>query len=1015
MSRINQTLENRIVDLDRVRQNNIVPLDLGKPLNETIFQQEYQTAIRLINEIVQRSQDYQEKKKSCDSQEYLYKWTELQTAVPFIGDRGTGKTSMMVSVWNWLKKYPCCAEDQQFKLKDDPRFICLDMIDAGKLQGLEDMMEIILSRLLSYLQEHNQDCTGKRFDYRELYKKIDFLYKDLARTHWSYESKEEEAGLLQLQAIADSQKTSEQFRELVQEFAKTVGRDRTFLVIALDDIDMYQGSYRNGLQSKSSAKFILLEQIYNYLRTPNLILLVTFNETILRQTCIDHFRCLCIDPKEIKKDSSVAQQDVEALTRQFLSKLFPHEQRVYLPDFTRVASMNQVNLYIDPRIEREAIPPFKKNLEGDPEQINVKEFMLRLIAYRTGIYYDIKGNKKHFFEPRNLRELGSMIRVLEDVKEIPEKGTKEAREATQAQNRQMLLNYLYNQFSEDHLNREEYFAFSQLCTLPIFRQNRDFIDKVSGSNSETTPKERRTAYSYGEMLKSIYISTRNKTGVSYFSKEFIHCLLGTHSVILNQTARSYQSQDEWMKLIGSSIAGSWANDMLPVVVNSPEGQIGKEVEQGKIGSIHLPAQTFFELKLPSKLYFALFCIAGCKNTGFKPADAEKEVCSFIEAMVLLGMFFTGFPKNGLQLWLCPEMTKELNPVLKMTVKASSLEYLCFNAFNFVINSYLSSHPHTSCTVNGEKATYLEYIRKQLEDLGQSIAAIITNEEGFYVNQIRSARQYYNKMNYEIKERTEERKKQAYTQIEVSEKQVEDEKEKEKIAKWILNRFFGVTDNQIEYKVGDIADKIIVPNTQKLFIKRWNNLLDNVIGESKPKYALISLHEVVERQFTLENNSFWDKIEKWEQDHKNRRFTFPIQQFDMSYNIIKRLAHPAYYDRDIPTEIELSEAYDYFVSLYQSIENQLKEQDRVYCLAEEESFAKPYQDSVFYQRFVALANPKLSQTSGQNQLQGDLSESYLRTLFTEMLEQAVWENAARENAKTTFSRSDPLLSGSVPLL
>ena len=189
----------------------------------------------------------------------------------------------------------------------------------------------------------------------------------------------------------------------------------------------------------------------------------------------------------------------------------------------------------------------------------------------------------------------------------------------------------------------------------------------------------------------------------------------------------------------------------------------------------------------------------------------------------------------------------------------------------------------------------------------------------------------------------------------------------------------------------------------------------MIGESKPKYALISLHEVVERQFTLENNSFWDKIEKWEQDHKNRRFTFPIQQFDMSYNIIKRLAHPAYYDRDIPTEIELSDAYDYFVSLYQSIENQLKEQDRVYCLAEEESFAKPYQDSVFYQRFVALANPKLSQTSGQNQLQGDLSESYLRTLFTEMLEQAVWENAARENAKTTFSRSDPLLSGSVPLL
>ena len=1015
MSRMDQTLEKRIVDLDRVRQNNIVPLDLGKPLNETIFQQEYQTAIRLINEIVQRSRYYEEeKKKFCGDQEYLYKWTELQTAIPFIGDRGTGKTSMMVSVWNWLKKYPCCAEDQQFKLRDDPRFICLNMIDVGKLQGWEDMMEIILSRLLSYLQEHNQDCTGKRSDYRELYKKIDFLYKDLVRTHWGNESKMEEVGLLQLQAIADSQKTSEQFRELVQEFVKSVGGDRTFLVIALDDIDMYQGSYRNAMQSKlkssSSDKFILLEQIYNYLRTPNLILLVTFNETILRQICIDHFRRLCIDPEEIKKGSPVAQEDVEVLTRQFLTKLFPHEQRVYLPDFTRVASMNQVNLFVIPKIDGETISPFQKE-----KLVNVKEFMLRLIAYKTGVYYDIKGNKKHFFEPRNLRELGSIICVVEDMKEIPareeykeEREYREALELAQAQNRQMLLNYLYNQFSEDHLNRKEYYAFSQLCTLPIFRQNRDFIDKVSEACSETKPKERRTAYSYGEMLKSIYISTRNKTGSPYFSKEFIHCLLGTHSVILNQTAQIHQSQDEWMKLMGSSIAGSWANDMLPAVVNSPEGQIGKEIEQAKIGSIHLPASTFFELKLPSKLYDALFCMAGCKNTGFEPEDAEKEVCSFIEAMVLLGMFFTGFPKNGLQLWLCPEMTKESKPVLKMTVKAKSLEYLCFNALNFVINSYLSSHPHSSCTINGENATYLEYIRKQLEDLGQSIAAIIINDEGFYVNQIRSARRKYNQLNEEIKERTEERKKQGYAKIEVSEKQVEDEKEKETIAEWILNTFFGVTDNQVEDKIKATTDNTITQTDQESFTGHWNKLLDKVIGMPAPKYALINLHDFFEQQFTFEKTSFWDKTEKWEQDHENKRFTFPIQQFDMSYNIIKRLAHPAYYDREIPTDIELSDAYDYFVSLYQSIENQLKEQDRVYCLEEKEGFAKPYQDSVFYQRFVALANQKASQSSGQIHLQEDLSESYLRTLFTEMLEQAIQEKAARETATTTFSRPVTLL-------
>ena len=277
---------------------------------------------------------------------------------------------MMLSVWNFLKQHYDFPQNEQFKdikFIKDTNFICLDMIDAGKLQSSEDILEIILSRLLNYLQENNQDRSGRRADYRELYKKIDFLYKDLARIHWSDGPKMEEAGLLQLQAIADSQKTSEQFRELIQEFVKTVGGDRTFLVIALDDIDMYQGSRRNGpqsglqcsLQNSSNDKFILLEQIYNYLRAPNLILLLTYNETILRRICMGHFFQLYQDSKIIE-DGSVAKMDVEVLTRQYLTKLFPHEQRVYLPDFMRIASMNQVNLYIVPKIDGKIIPPFDK-------------------------------------------------------------------------------------------------------------------------------------------------------------------------------------------------------------------------------------------------------------------------------------------------------------------------------------------------------------------------------------------------------------------------------------------------------------------------------------------------------------------------------------------------------------------------------------------------------------------------------------------------------------------------------
>lgn len=1019
MLQMERSFENRTVDIDRVRQNSIVLLDFNQPLSETIFQQEYQTAIRLIEGIIRRSASIKtEKADRLDTYSRIrsYGYSDMQTAIPFIGDRGTGKTSMMLSVWNFLKQHYDFPQNEQFKdikFIKDTNFICLDMIDAGKLQSSEDILEIILSRLLNYLQENNQDRSGRRADYRELYKKIDFLYKDLARIHWSDGPKMEEAGLLQLQAIADSQKTSEQFRELIQEFVKTVGGDRTFLVIALDDIDMYQGSRRNGpqsglqcsLQNSSNDKFILLEQIYNYLRAPNLILLLTYNETILRRICMGHFFQLYQDSKIIE-DGSVAKMDVEVLTRQYLTKLFPHEQRVYLPDFMRIASMNQVNLYIVPKIDGKIIPPFDKENQDqglNSTPVNVKEFMLRLIAYRTGVYYDIKGNKKHFFEPRNLRELGSMIQVLQGMKEIPDKGTKEEIEGVRAQNRQMLLNYLYNQFSEDHLNREEYYAFSQLCMLPVFRQNREFIDDVRRrygyvkAEIQTKQKEERSTYSYGEMLKHIYRSTRNENSLVCIRKEYIHCLLGTHSVILNQTAQIQESQNEWMELIGSSIAGSWADDMLPDVINVPENQYGREAEISGAGSIHLPASTFFELKLSSKLYGALFCLAGCQISNCTEADAEKEICAFIEAMVLLGMFFTGFPKNGLQLKLHLGMTKGDQPTLKVTVKAGSSEYLCFNALNFVINSYLSTHTHSSCTVDGKNATYLEYIKKQLEDLGNNIAELVSSQENFYFKQIKDAQDQYDDFSKQI----EEAKEQRFSRMDRWQKQMEEEKEKEQAAKWILTKFFSKQEDDINQTIETFRKEkkcFEIDDTPKQnFINHWECCLNKEVGE------LESGNE------STDPNTIFGRIKDWKGKYGNRLFVFPIQQFDMSYNILKRLAHPDYYDREIPTDTGLSEAYDYFVNLYQSVESQLEEQDRVYCLKEKESFAKPYRDSVFYQRFVALANPKPSQSTGQGQPRTDGAEiSCLRTLFTEMLEQAIQGRATREDVTSRILGSGPLL-------
>ena len=107
-----------VVDLNNVKQNNIVYIDLGKPLQESIFEQQYKLAAQTIAEIISRSGVSSNPsqgvcsrcpRSTCDAcihrssrgynsqdahQENL---TNYHSAVPFIGDRGTGKTSVMYS------------------------------------------------------------------------------------------------------------------------------------------------------------------------------------------------------------------------------------------------------------------------------------------------------------------------------------------------------------------------------------------------------------------------------------------------------------------------------------------------------------------------------------------------------------------------------------------------------------------------------------------------------------------------------------------------------------------------------------------------------------------------------------------------------------------------------------------------------------------------------------------------------------------------------------------------------
>lgn len=931
----------RTIDLDNARQNNIVMVDLSHDLTETVFQREYKQAANIIARILK--QGNLEREYKSDTR------TKYQTAVPFIGDRGTGKTSMMYSILERLRGYTNTEQnrDAPFDLgpeNDNARFIIFEPIDANTLKRTENLLEIMLSRMLTYLEDFDEK---NQYDSRELYRRIDYLYNSLSRIYWKKSFEPSDSGLINLKRTADSQKSIAAFQELVRDFIIYVGNHKDnkssfYLVLALDDIDMYQGM-ESGAENN---QFSLLEQLYDYMRIPGLIVLMTYNESILKRNCVSHFRKVYFGKDAQSSCTSSETEEIEILARQFMSKLFPAEQRVYLPNLMLIDSANAPNIYIkhndsDRNQENFAMPLFTEDME-------VKPFMLGLIAERTGVYFDAVGTKKHFFEPRNLRELGSLIQTVSSMQRVT---NSEQKEAVYHNNRQVLLSYLYNQFAGEQLSAEEYQQFQARATLPIERQDRLFVDDVHHHRRAVTfnpddfgylekAKVDRWRYSYGELLHSIYFATRIRKNLDsrelYYSKEYIHCLLGVHSVVLNQTfciKDKQQIQEEWRKILGSSIAGRWANEMLPqfAVINEPLNSS----YISSVGSMSLPVRAFFSWKIPKEISEELLSL-GKKQPSQK---SKQKIQEFVNDLVLLGMLFTGFPKNGLKIQLIASENHQPNGIPTLFLKSSSEEHICFNVLNFAINLFFENE-------QGENF-YLEEIFHKLKKLGETacdtIAQSLMNESGTVSDGNTSEKTFDSE---ETSPKVESGKalvdKNRVDDIDEIAKEADKKEENGEESKEIK----GIPEKELW------AKKVTEPQFKSCFEKNWNSILKTV--------------------FSNEKQGYFAEINRWAQTYTQKGFHFvlPLQHFDMMYNTIKRMADVSYHD--VPEEAAVEEVYNYFQRLYEDIARELENQDKVYFGPDiSHGFATAFKDSVFYQKFVN-AN----------------SASLLETLLTEIMRQSI---------------------------
>ena len=540
---------------------------------ESMFHRVYRRAYDIVQDSVSRQL---KKEKTRTFQE------NVDNIVTFIGRRGTGKSSAMISFMQGLLENCDEKRTEDFTIYDTTeygdrkkiRFIDIDWIDASLLEKGEDIFEEILAKMLKkFMEEDEVSGFSCRHDYekKDLYRRFDSIYRKLlnVKKRGQVEVFTSEMAMSNLRDLARSTDIRKEFQCLVEEYIRMKEdyyeeKAETFLVVAIDDMDM-----------NVNAGFEILEKVQRYLRVRHLIVLLAVNQEQMKLCCERHFAE--IFEKQIGYKVENRKKRISELADQYMEKGLPLYTRVYLPSLKKMDyDRNHVT---------------KMKIEGEENRIeSIKMAVFITMWKKTRVRYDVEGKKRHFMEPQSLRELNNSGIFRKHMKDlIWDKDDKTNFLEQLDFNYRRCMDDLLFRYANEILSGEDSRFFLQLSEMDIRRRGETIVSRfcamaerknegeIENYESEIFRVElldgyKKFRYSYGEMLHAIFCFGR----MDVHKKPLIHALLAMYTLTLTKIFYRYKEGDTGSdlkkrnyvmlkELLCDSIGGSWSRQLLPKV------------------------------------------------------------------------------------------------------------------------------------------------------------------------------------------------------------------------------------------------------------------------------------------------------------------------------------------------------------------------------------------------------------------------------------------------------------------
>ena len=398
--------------------NNYIPFILGEEtrpkielfetdneysidITQSIFYKQYCTALSSVAELISYNKTF----------ENANHHKTRNNIIIFTGDRGSGKTSCMMTVKELLCENHKKSEHYE-KIEISPNkkslltnttFHQLETIGPIYFDQNHNIIDLFLGSL--YAKFTNEEKKGEEklriYNYKpqdltnrgELLNKFSEVKKNLTLLY-NKECLSEYDNLEELKNLTASMNLRNSMYDLVQTYIKYMYKEGDQLIIDIDDIDL-----------NIANAYEMIEQIRKYLKIPGLIILMSLK--------IDQLANV-VNIKNLKEyevllniDSPKYREICHKMVENFLVKTFPLSQRVKLPKINDI--LNRKFKFIHPN----SFPDGKKEKELTP----LKEGLLALIYQKTGLLFYNTPKHPSFIIPTNLRELLNFIHKLYDLED----------------------------------------------------------------------------------------------------------------------------------------------------------------------------------------------------------------------------------------------------------------------------------------------------------------------------------------------------------------------------------------------------------------------------------------------------------------------------------------------------------------------------------------------------------------------------------------------------------------------